>query len=693
MNWSSDSSDAPEVVLAYSPRDNELKTELGKQLDILQLQGAISGWHERSLANGEAASGSADDSLNNADLVLLLISSDFVCSEYCYGEEIQQAVKRHDSQVARLVPILGRPVPSGAWTATPFGTFSPLPQNGSAVTTWDNRDEAFADITNALLAELDARKQTKHKVTKAAGTSPPPVTDDKDTLPTVSSSPSVADNSPPVASTPKIPSTVETDQARNAPLRVFVSSTFEDLKTHRARVIDWLRKSHLSVDPMEDWTASTEEPKEFSKKRVEGCQLCVLLVGFRRGYVPEGEQLSITQMEHRAAVELGIDVLPFLLRDDAMCYPKFDEREKDSEIVQWRQSLQKQKGVGFFTHEPESLDVGPAIMRWLQERQASHAADCIENLADLMKRDSAVRDEAIKFRTDFQDISRQVRVLGDYKDLHDLLHDFELKAYNVIVHTASYFPDNRSREHLSEYEFEARKLLDQMDEVTDRDSFMRSRVSWMSDLLRAREVLLEAIEGPSEAKLREAIRIMRRVLALEPAKIDRDLNMLASQLSLCRLVQAMRSVCERVSDLQIVGDKQARFNRGAQELQALEERLRQLVEAHFRWQDVDASLRRVEASLDHDLDELIDCWPSLKSEIEPLYEDVGAGQSDDFRADAAKLDDAIGKNDEFKMRQYFRRYRAQCTHRFYETDKRLRDLCGKLRDVATPLDSILEILR
>lgn len=111
--------------------------------------------------------------------------------------------------------------------------------------------------------------------------------------------------------------------------RAFVSSTFKDLKDHRAHVILALRRAGVSVDPMEDWTADSDEPKKFSQKRVEGCHLCILLVGFRRGHVPEGEKLSITQLEYQAAVKLGTDVLVFMPKEDAPWPRQFDALDKD----------------------------------------------------------------------------------------------------------------------------------------------------------------------------------------------------------------------------------------------------------------------------------------------------------------------------------------------------------------------------
>ena len=94
-------------------------------------------------------------------------------------------------------------------------------------------------------------------------------------------------------------------------------------------MIGFLRKSGIFVDPMEDWVADSDEPKQFSRERADGCELCVLLVAFRRGHVPKGETESITQMEYRYAVDHGIDVLCFLLDADAPWPRRFDEMRDD----------------------------------------------------------------------------------------------------------------------------------------------------------------------------------------------------------------------------------------------------------------------------------------------------------------------------------------------------------------------------
>jgi hypothetical protein len=152
-------------------------------------------------------------------------------------------------------------------------------------------------------------------------------------------------------------------------LKAFVSSTFTDLKAHRARALALLRGGGIHVDPMEDWSAAPDEPKEFSRNRLDGCDLAVLLVAFRRGFIPQGETRSITQMEYDEACRRKVPVLVFLLDDEAAWPRRFDEMPGDPGIREWREQLKKTHGVGFFGQQPESLDVMPAIRRW----EAEHA--------------------------------------------------------------------------------------------------------------------------------------------------------------------------------------------------------------------------------------------------------------------------------------------------------------------------------
>jgi hypothetical protein len=154
------------------------------------------------------------------------------------------------------------------------------------------------------------------------------------------------------------------------PYKVFVSSTFLDLKGHRAEVIKAVRAAGFFIDPMEDWPADAEEPRAFSQARVQDCDLCILLVARRRGHVPDGETLGITQMEYRAALGEGIDVLVFLLGDDEPWYANFDERTTDPEVQRWRAALARRHGAQPFGLHPGSVPIKDALLRWMAQRLA-----------------------------------------------------------------------------------------------------------------------------------------------------------------------------------------------------------------------------------------------------------------------------------------------------------------------------------
>ena len=120
---------------------------------------------------------------------------------------------------------------------------------------------------------------------------------------------------------------------------------------------------------MEDWTAESDEPTSFSQDRLVGCNFCVLLVALRRGYVPEGQDQSITQLEYQTALAEGMDVLVYLLNEDAPWPHRFVEIDKDPGVRNWRQDLQTKHGRELFGLEPSSIEVGPAIARWVEKQR------------------------------------------------------------------------------------------------------------------------------------------------------------------------------------------------------------------------------------------------------------------------------------------------------------------------------------
>jgi cellulose synthase/poly-beta-1,6-N-acetylglucosamine synthase-like glycosyltransferase len=155
-------------------------------------------------------------------------------------------------------------------------------------------------------------------------------------------------------------------------MKIFISSTYYDLRYHRNKVIEDLTKAGYQVVSMENFTANPEEPKKFSVDMVKACDLFILLVGFRRGFVPEGENKSITQVEYECAVKNGLGVLIFQLSPDNE-WPrelkKYDERKTDLELIRWKETLEKRHIVEYFDITPHSLNVLPAVRMWERYRK------------------------------------------------------------------------------------------------------------------------------------------------------------------------------------------------------------------------------------------------------------------------------------------------------------------------------------
>jgi hypothetical protein len=85
-----------ELFFAYSHKDETLRDELEKHLTILNRSGIISSWHDRKISGGVEWDDEIDEYLNRADIILLLVSVDFLASNYCYEKEMKRAIERHE---------------------------------------------------------------------------------------------------------------------------------------------------------------------------------------------------------------------------------------------------------------------------------------------------------------------------------------------------------------------------------------------------------------------------------------------------------------------------------------------------------------------------------------------------------------------------------------------------------------------
>lgn len=144
-----------EVFFSYAPEDGDLRKKLVDHLKLLERNGVIKVWHDRKILPGQDRNSEVSAHLQTADIVLLLISSDFMASDYLYGMEMLRAIERHKAKEARVVPIILRPCD---WEDAPFSDFGVLPDNKIPCTQWPDINSAFLNVTQGLKAIVRAIK-------------------------------------------------------------------------------------------------------------------------------------------------------------------------------------------------------------------------------------------------------------------------------------------------------------------------------------------------------------------------------------------------------------------------------------------------------------------------------------------------------------------------------------------------------
>lgn len=135
------------VFVSYSHRDVAFRGRLETHLAPLRRAGLVSVWHDRRIGPGEEWEREIDAHIHDADIILLLVSANFIESDYCWDNEVTVALQRHQRGEAIVVPII---LADCDWALAPFAGLQALPTGARPITSWQRRDEAYTDIARAL---------------------------------------------------------------------------------------------------------------------------------------------------------------------------------------------------------------------------------------------------------------------------------------------------------------------------------------------------------------------------------------------------------------------------------------------------------------------------------------------------------------------------------------------------------------
>jgi hypothetical protein len=133
------------LFYSYSHRDEKFRERLEVHLSALRRQELIDEWHDHKITAGREWKNDIDDNLEAADVILLLVSPDFLASDYAYNKEFKRALERHKSDEARVVPVILR---YSDWQETPIGELQALPPDGRPVA--GRGDRAWMEVTKGL---------------------------------------------------------------------------------------------------------------------------------------------------------------------------------------------------------------------------------------------------------------------------------------------------------------------------------------------------------------------------------------------------------------------------------------------------------------------------------------------------------------------------------------------------------------
>ena len=137
-----------EVFYSYAREDETFVRKLEKQLSTLRQTGVITTWHDRQITPGGEWAKQIDAHLASARVIVLMVSADFVSSDYIWGVEVFTAMQRHQLGTAVVVPIVLRE--TAFLDRTPFGKLQMLPKDAKPVAAWTRPDQVWASVATAL---------------------------------------------------------------------------------------------------------------------------------------------------------------------------------------------------------------------------------------------------------------------------------------------------------------------------------------------------------------------------------------------------------------------------------------------------------------------------------------------------------------------------------------------------------------
>jgi len=139
------------VFISYSHTDEKYMVQLRNHITMLEKEGLIEEWNDRKLIAGQDWDKEISENLASSTVIIMLISSDFLGSKYCFDIEMTRAMELHESRNAIVIPVIVR---SCDWARAPFAKIQALPKNALPIKKWLDEDDGWLNVAQGLRKTL-----------------------------------------------------------------------------------------------------------------------------------------------------------------------------------------------------------------------------------------------------------------------------------------------------------------------------------------------------------------------------------------------------------------------------------------------------------------------------------------------------------------------------------------------------------
>lgn len=313
-------------------------------------------------------------------------------------------------------------------------------------------------------------------------------------------------------------------------------------------------------------------------------------------------------------------------------------------------------------------------------------------LRELMQRPD-VKAAVAKFQKEFRESSEQIKLITDFKLMHDELHIMQKETFEPLESVLEMFPVSEGSRNvvLSAVLSLEENSIPSIKGLLVKSAFSNRRQPWIDYLTQALADLTTAKDTRDREALSSAVWNISEVVGKQPSRINEWLVEAARQLAYGQLIHPLTDVRGQIVGSDVDPGKVKLFEDAIINLADLYHRLMALIDEHDMWQIVDGEVRAIKSQ--YDLTNLRRHWQFLRKQSESVYESQGEDWALKFRATCAALDVAVTAGDFEAVKEPFRQFCGYASVRFIKVDKALKTLCGTLCHVGDSLSFVLEVLQ